>query len=316
MSLARMRSHPLDFAGQIRTVQQGSWHATSRCDASAVNDDVDSLVDGPGPLLKGRVAVVSGGAGGIGAATCRLFVEHGAQVAAVDIDTDRTMSLVGELGDAALGVVGDVTTDVERIRDEVLEQFGRVDVLVNNAGHWVRGVGGFLDEDPQLAEELHQINFVHVVRMTQAFLPGMLERRRGVIVNVSSVEALRGYPPGIVYGAYKAAVVQLTRSLGVQLGNAGVRVNGIGPDVTDSIQVPYDKLVPAEQQHLWPQWVPVGRMGEPRDQARIILFLASDLSAFMTGHTIPTDGGTAAAGGWFRSTQPERRGWTNRPVNP
>jgi len=187
---------------------------------------------------------------------------------------------------------------------------------VNNAGHWVRGVRGFLDEDPELAEQLHQINFVQVVRMTQAFLPGMLERGRGAIVNVSSVEGLRGYPPGIVYGAYKAAVVQVTRSLGVQLGNAGVRVNGIGPDVTDSIQVPYDKLVPAEQQHLWPQWVPVGRMGEPRDQARIILFLASDLSAFMTGHTIPTDGGTAAAGGWFRSTQPERRGWTNRPVNP
>ena len=153
--------------------------------------------------------------------------------------------------------------------------------------------------------------------MTQAFLPGMLERKRGSIVNVSSVEGLRGYPPGIVYGAYKAAVVQLTRSLGVQLGNSGVRVNGIAPDVTDSIQVPYDRMVRPEHEHLWPQWVPVGRMGVPRDQARIILFLASDLAAFITGHTIPTDGGTAAAGGWFRSTDNTGgRAWTNRPIAP
>jgi NAD(P)-dependent dehydrogenase (short-subunit alcohol dehydrogenase family) len=282
-----------------------------------VNDVMADLVDGPGPLLSGRIAVVTGGAGGIGEATCRLFADHGARVAIVDVDAERTTSLVAELGGVALGVVGDVTTDVERIRDEVLGHFGRVDILVNNAGHWVRQVRSFLDEDPELAEQLHHINFLHVVRMTQAFLPGMVERGRGSIVNVSSVEGLRGYPPGIIYGAYKAAVVQLTRSLGVQLGSAGVRVNGIGPDVTDSIQVPYDRIVPPEHQHLWPQWVPVGRMGVPRDQARIILFLASDLSAFMTGHTIPTDGGTAAAGGWFRSAQRAGgRAWTNRPIAP
>jgi len=72
--------------------------------------------------------------------------------------------------------------------------------------------------------------------------------------------------------------------------------------------------VPAEQQHLWPVWVPVVRMGEPVDQARVLLFLASDLSLFITGHTLPTDGGTAAAGGWFRSTTRPGRTWTNRPV--
>src|SRR5262245_58093782 len=105
-----------------------SFASLPRRDATLppVNDAVDSLVDGPGPLLSGRVAVVSGGAGGIGEATCRLFVEHGASVAVVDIDAERTQSLVRDLGDrdAAFGVVGDVTVDVERIRDEVLAHFG------------------------------------------------------------------------------------------------------------------------------------------------------------------------------------------------
>jgi NAD(P)-dependent dehydrogenase (short-subunit alcohol dehydrogenase family) len=279
----------------------------------------NDMLDGPGRLLEGRIAVITGGAGGIGAATAQLFAEHGARVCVVDNDEQRTHAVGADLGGDAMAVVADVTSppEVERVRDEVLSRYGHIDVLVNNAGHWVRQARGFLAEDPDLWEELHQINFVHILRMTRAFLPSMLERHSGSIVNVSSVEGLRGYPAGIVYGAYKAAVVQFTRSLGVQLGNEGIRVNGIGPDVTDSIQVPYDRLVPEDQRHLWPQWVPIGRMGVGRDQARVILFLASDLSAFVTGHTIPTDGGTGAAGGWFRSEQRAGgTGWTNRPIAP
>jgi NAD(P)-dependent dehydrogenase (short-subunit alcohol dehydrogenase family) len=93
-----------------------------------------------------------------------------------------------------------------------------------------------------------------------------------------------------------------------------VRVNGVAPDVTDSEQVPYDRLVPPDQRAKWPDWVPVGRRGEPDDQAAVILFLASDLSRFVTGHTLPVDGGTGAAGGWFRSSR--AGGWTNRPLDP
>ena len=121
-----------------------------------------------------------------------------------------------------------------------------------------------------------------------------------------------------MYGSYKAAVVQFTRSLGVQVDHLGVRVNGIGPDMTETPQVRYSEWVPKEQQSLWPVWVPVRRVGEPADQARVLLFLASDLSAFVTGLTIPTDGGTAAAGGWYHSDSrgPDRPAWTNRPVNP
>lgn len=274
-----------------------------------------------GPLLADRVAVVTGGGGGIGAATARLFAAHGASVVVAEIDEARGRATVDDINatrDAAatLHVVDVRDADqVVALRDAVLAAHGHVDVLVNNVGHWVRIVD-FVDSDPQLWDDLYAVNFLHVLAVTHAFLPSMVERRTGSIVNVSSIEGLRGYPPDPVYGALKAAVVQFTKCLAVQVGQHCVRVNGIGPDVTESLQVPYARMVPADQQHLWPTWVPVGRMGVPEDQARVILFLASELSGFVTGHTIPTDGGTAAAGGWFRSSSRRASRWTNRPVAP
>jgi NAD(P)-dependent dehydrogenase (short-subunit alcohol dehydrogenase family) len=181
-------------------------------------------------------------------------------------------------------------------------------------GHWVRVVD-FVESDPDHWDALYQVNLLHVLRVTRAVLPAMVEAGSGSIVNVSSIEGVRGYPPDPVYGAFKAAVDHFTRSLAVQVGGRGVRVNGVAPDVTESGQVPYGRMVPEGQRSLWPRWVPVGRMGTPADQAKVILFLASDLSAFVTGHVIPTDGGTAAAGGWFRSDR-SPTGWTNRPVDP
>jgi NAD(P)-dependent dehydrogenase (short-subunit alcohol dehydrogenase family) len=274
-----------------------------------------------GGLLSNRVAVVTGGGGGIGAATARLFADHGAQVVVADIDAERAHQTADEItasGGSAVAVVADVCdqSQVADLARSVLERHGRVDVLVNNVGHWLRHPGNFVDTDPRLWDDLYRINLHHVFLVTRAFLPVMLERRAGAIVNVSSVEGLRGYPEDPVYAAFKAAVIHFTRSLAVQVGRDGVRVNAIGPDVTESLQVPYSQWLSAEEQTQWPQWVPVGRMGLPEDQARVILFLASDLSAFVTGHTIPTDGGTGAAGGWFRSSRRPDREWTNRPVAP
>jgi NAD(P)-dependent dehydrogenase (short-subunit alcohol dehydrogenase family) len=278
-------------------------------------------VERPGPLLDGRVAVITGGGGGIGAAAAELFAAHGAHVVVAEIDAERADETVRRItgdGGTATAVVTDVRdpAQVDALRAAVLAGPGGVDVLVNNVGHWVRHVNDFVDQDEELWAELHRVNFGHILLVTRAFLPSMIERRRGSIINVSSIEGLRGYPQDPVYGAYKAAAVQFTRCLAVQVGRHGVRVNGIGPDVTESLQVPYSSWLPPEQQQLWPLWVPVGRMGVPVDQARVLLFLASDLSAFVTGHTIPTDGGTGAAGGWFRSESRPGRTWTNRPVNP
>jgi meso-butanediol dehydrogenase/(S,S)-butanediol dehydrogenase/diacetyl reductase len=274
-----------------------------------------------GSLLADRVAVVTGGAGGIGAATANLFARQGATVIVADIDAElarRTVDEITASGGSALAVITDVRdcAEVAELARSVLDRFGRVDVLVNNVGHWLRHPGNFADTDPQLWDELYRVNLHHVFLMTHAFLPAMISQRRGTIVNVSSIEGLRGYPEDPVYAAFKAAVIQFTRSLAVQVGRDGVRVNAIGPDVTESLQVPYSQWLSADEQGQWPQWVPVGRMGLPEDQANVILFLASDLSAFVTGHTIPTDGGTGAAGGWFRSSRRADREWTNRPIAP
>jgi NAD(P)-dependent dehydrogenase (short-subunit alcohol dehydrogenase family) len=280
-----------------------------------------NLEDGPGPLLAGRIAVITGAGGAIGGAAAALFARHGAHVVIVDIKPDlaeATLAKVRAAGGVGETVVMDVRDDaaVTALRDHVTEAHGRCDVLVNNAGDWLKNTPDFLSEGPAFWRELYDINLHHVLTMTHAFLPGMIARRAGSIVNVSSIEGLRGYPADPIYAAFKAAVVHFTRSLAVQVGHQGVRVNGVAPDITEAVQVPYDQWIPPEQRHLWSMWAPVGRMGVGADQARVLLFLASDLSAFVTGHTIPTDGGTGAAGGWFRSNSRPGSGWTNRPLAP
>jgi len=113
-----------------------------------------------------------------------------------------------------------------------------------------------------------------------------------------------------VYAAFKGGVTQFTKSLALELGTHSIRVNAVAPDLTETLQVPYSRWVREEDRPLIPQWVPVGRFGTPDDVAATVLFLASDLSAFVTGTTVHADGGSLAAGGWFRTG---RGGWTNRP---
>jgi meso-butanediol dehydrogenase / (S,S)-butanediol dehydrogenase / diacetyl reductase len=271
-------------------------------------------------LLTGKVAVVTGGGGGIGRGIAEAFAAYGARVVVAEIDPARaaeTEQAIRDAGGEAHAVVTDVRDgdQVAALAKRTLAELGRVDVLVNNVGHYVvRGGAEFVDTTPEQWHELYRTNLEHVFLCTRAFVPLMLEQGDGgSIVNLSTVEAFRGIPRHAVYAAFKGAITQFTKSLALELGNAGIRVNAIAPDLTQSLQVRYDKWVPEEQQHLIPTWVPVGRFGTADDLAGVAVFLASDLSAFVTGTTVHVDGGSLAAGGWFRR---EEGDWTNRPRRP
>ena len=273
-------------------------------------------IDDWNKLLDGKVAVVTGGgSGGIGGAIARLFAEHGALVEIAEVDPARaeeSRADIDHAGGAARAHVVDVTDEeaVAGFAEAVLGHHGRVDVLVNNVGDY-RPLVRFVKSSPDSWTEMYKINFLHFLLVTRAFLPSMVERRSGSIVNIHSVEGLRGYPGEPVYGAMKAAAAHFTTCLAGEQGRNGIRVNGIGPDLTQTPQVDYITGF-EEHDELWEAWAPIGRLGWPEDQARVALFLASDQSAYITGHNIPVDGGTKTGAGWFWS--PSARRFTNRPT--
>jgi NAD(P)-dependent dehydrogenase (short-subunit alcohol dehydrogenase family) len=152
---------------------------------------------------------------------------------------------------------------------------------------------------------MYAVNLGHIFAVTRAFIPSMIGAHSGRIVNIHSVEGVRGYPKDPVYGAMKAAAAHFTTSLAVAMGRHGIRVNGIACDLTQTSQVDY--LTGYEDlEHLWEAWAPAGRVGWPDEQARAALFLASDLSSFVTGENIAVDGGTKAGGGWLFSPREGR----------
>ncbi|MFM7224846.1 MAG: SDR family NAD(P)-dependent oxidoreductase, partial [Actinomycetota bacterium] len=192
--------------------------------------------------------------------------------------------------------------------------FGPPNVLVNNVGHFGGPRQAFHEQSDADWDDLYRVNLAHVLDCSRAVIADLVGRGApGCIVNISTVEAFRAIPTRAVYSAFKTAITGLTRSLAVEYGHAGIRVNAIAPDVTETPQVPYSQWLSAADREMVPVWVPVGRLGQPHDAAGAVLFLASDLSAFVTGTTIPVDGGTLASSGWFPTAE---GGWTNRPRRP
>jgi NAD(P)-dependent dehydrogenase (short-subunit alcohol dehydrogenase family) len=270
-------------------------------------------IDDWSKLLEGKVAVVTGGGDGIGGAISRLFAQHGAQVEIAEIDPERAERKVAEIegaGGVARAHVVDVRIDddVTRLRDAVLATHPHPDVLVNNVGDY-RPLVRFHKSTPESWDAMYQVNLRHFFSVTRAFLDAMIDGGGGSIVNVHSVEGMRGYPGEPVYGAMKGGVAHFTTCLAAEQGRNGIRVNGIGPDLTQTPQVDYGPV--SDYDDMWTSWAPVGRLGWPEDQARVALFLASDMSSYVTGHNVPVDGGTKTGGGWFWS--PSERRFVNRP---
>ena len=267
------------------------------------NADTDVGSSSGRPDLRGTLAVVTGAAMGIGAGIARSLGLSGAALILADIDAaamETTAAQLGAQGITLTTVVTDVrSTDDVRALAAAAGEIGEVDILVNNVGDH-RPWGPFVETTEEDWDVVIDLNFRHVLRVTRAFVPGMVERRRGSIVNVSSVEAFRGVPHSAVYAACKAAVVNLTAGLATELGPSGIRVNAIAPDITDTPQFPLTRMIAERYRDQVPRWIPVGRWGEPDDHGDVVAFLVSDQARFVTGHTIRTDGGTLASVGWLQ----------------
>jgi NAD(P)-dependent dehydrogenase (short-subunit alcohol dehydrogenase family) len=269
--------------------------------------------------LADRVAIVTGGGAGIGGGISRLLAEAGALVVLNDIEpewAEATAAQIKEAGGQAVTVVADIRQPktVADLTSAALEAGGgRIDVLVNNVGDY-RPNGRFLNTSEDDWAALYAINLEHVFRCSQAVLPTMVAQGSGSIVNVSTVEAYRGIPFNAVYSAFNAGVSAFTKSLAIEMAPNGIRVNAIAPDMADTLQTPAERMLRGRDPALIPCWIPVGRFGQPDDYAEVVLFLASAQSRYVTGHTIPVDGGTLSAAGWYGRAN--GRGWTNLPDQP
>jgi NAD(P)-dependent dehydrogenase (short-subunit alcohol dehydrogenase family) len=272
-----------------------------------------------GDLVRGKVAVVTGGGAGIGGGVSRRLAGEGATVVINDIDEELLTGTVADIrssGGDGRGVPGDIrqpatVDELARVASGV--DGGRIDILVNNVGDY-RPSGRFLATSQEEWNALYAINLEHVFRCTRATAPSMVERGAGSIVNVSTVETLRGIPNCAVYSAFNAGVNAFTRSLAVELGPSGVRVNAIAPDLADTLQTPASLMLRGRDPEMVRHWSPLGHFGHPDEYADVVVFLASDLSRYVTGHVIPVDGGTIAASGWY--LRASGRGWTNMPDVP
>jgi NAD(P)-dependent dehydrogenase (short-subunit alcohol dehydrogenase family) len=243
------------------------------------------------------VAVVTGGAGGLGAAIARGLAEAGAAVAVADRDAAGARTLAAELtaaGRRALGIAVDVSdaAGVDAMAREVEAALGPVDILVNCAG--------ITHRQPAVDFPRAQWDRVLAVNLTGVFLPtqslgrGMVARRRGAVVNIASIAGKIGLPGTVAYAASKGGVVMLTRALAVEWAPHGVRVNAIAPswfstNIGDLVHREPDYFERAMRR------VPLGRMGKPDELVGAALYLASDASAMVTGHVLAVDGGTLAS---------------------
>jgi NAD(P)-dependent dehydrogenase (short-subunit alcohol dehydrogenase family) len=267
--------------------------------------------------LDGKTAFVSGAGAGIGEEIAVVFGSLGARVAALEIDPGRADALRERLADAdvdSLVLDGDAAdhATVASAMSTIADRFGSLDVVVNNVGDHLGHKKPFEESTPAEWDASYRVNLHHVFVVTQAAIP-LLRRGApgGSIINISTIEAFRGIPMLPVYSAFKAAITGFTRSLALELGPEGIRVNAIAPETTETLQVPVSEWVAPEHRDRIRDWIPLGRFGRPADAAGCAVFLATELSSWITGTTIHLDGGVLAACGYVRT--PDGR-WTHTPV--
>lgn len=243
-------------------------------------------------LLKGKVAIVTGGSRGIGKAICQRFVEEGATVCFTYLSSaEKAKALEEELsanGGTVKGFRSDAAkmADAEQLIEDVVAEFGRIDVIVNNAG--ITRDGLLMRMTEENFDDVINTNLKSVFNTTKAAQRTMLKQRSGSIINMSSVVGVKGNAGQANYAASKAGINGFTKSVALELGSRNIRCNAIAPGfIATEMTAELDEKVTAE----WAQSIPLKRAGEPTDVANACVFLASDLSAYVTGQVMHVCGG-------------------------
>jgi NAD(P)-dependent dehydrogenase (short-subunit alcohol dehydrogenase family) len=242
-----------------------------------------------GQELAGKVAIVTGGASGIGAATAALFVNQGAKVVVADLDVEQGQTLVATLGSDAAFQRTDVADadQVQSLVDFAVTQYGGLHVMFNNAGI-SSSFRRFLKDDLSDFERVMAVNLFGVMAGSQRAGRHMAEHGGGSIINTTSMGGITGGGPPFTYRTSKAAIIHFSRCIATDLADYGIRVNCVAPGHIATAITSYD-MGPVIRAHQ-----PLQRQGTVNDVAQAVLFLASDRSAQITGTVIPVDGGTAA----------------------
>lgn len=263
-------------------------------------------------LITDQVAIVTAGANGLGQGIAMELARFGAHVVIADIDLDngqRVVDAIIALGREAMLVQTDCT-DTDQIRtmvNQVVERFGRIDILVNNVGG-TRQVP-FLEQSERSWRKHIDLNLVSMLAATHAVAKIMAASGKGgTIMNVASSEGLRAAPGYGVYAACKAGMISFTRTMSLELSEYSIRVFALAPDmlVTPGLQPYYDAATPDEAAAR-DRYIPLGRLGTIEEIGSVAVFLASKMSSYLTGITVSVDAGTIASSGWSRTTD---GGWS------
>jgi 2-deoxy-D-gluconate 3-dehydrogenase len=246
--------------------------------------------------LSGRVAVVTGGNGGIGLGMARGLAEAGAWVAVVGRDAGKNKAAVAELGEGAFAIQADLTEAAapDRVIAQVMEQAGGIDILVNNAGTNIRRLPQDVTDEEWIS--VMDTNLTSAMRLSRAAYPALKASGHGRIISIGSMMSIFGLPLSPAYGASKGAMVQYMRSLAVAWGPDGITANTILPGWIDTDLTAGAKLDMPDLNDRVLARTPQKRWGNPGDFGGIAAFLASDAASFITGTAIPVDGGMSVHG--------------------